>query len=81
MNSPPASRAIRGASAIPLRAQIVEHVGDAGAEKLLPQPVHENPRRERILSGDEPIRQIQPGRAAIGRRGGRQEIRDTREAC
>jgi hypothetical protein len=38
-----------------LRAEIVEHLAEAGAEELLPQAVHHGAGGERIFFGDEPL--------------------------
>ena len=42
-----------------LRAEVVHHRGNSRAEKLLPQPVHDRARRERVVTRHQPLRQIQ----------------------
>ena len=50
-----------------LRAEIFQNLGKTRAEELAPQAVDEGARGERILLGDDPVRQIQArGAAAIG---------------
>jgi hypothetical protein len=41
-------------------AEVVEHLAQADAEELLPEPVHEDPRRERIFARHEPLREVEP---------------------
>ena len=42
-----------------LRAEIIFRLHDAPAEILLPNAVHDYPRRQRIIRGDNPTRQIE----------------------
>src|SRR5882762_8381320 len=48
---------MRGRNA--LRAEIVLRLHDAPAEILLPNAVHDDPRRQRIIRGGNPTRQIE----------------------
>ena len=43
-----------------LRAEVVEHAAEPGAEELLPEPVHEDAGGERVLPGDDPVREVEP---------------------
>ena len=49
-----------------LRAEIVLRLHDAPAEILLPNAVHDDPRRQRIIRGDNPTRQIEAIRRSNG---------------
>ena len=52
-----------------VHAEIVECRGEAGAEVVLPKPVDDHPRRERVVRGRDPLRQLESP-LLLGRVGG-----------
>src|SRR6266705_550666 len=60
-----------------LRAEIGGGFDKACAEELLPEAIHGDPRRERMVGADEPAREIE----AIGRVAGRQRREHTRHTA
>ena len=47
-----------------LRAEVVARLHQADAEELLPEPVDRDAGRQRVLGRHEPVRQVEPRRAA-----------------
>src|SRR5215470_1226088 len=47
-----------------LRTQIVQHLGKARSEELLPHPVDKNPSGQRILGRYQPVGEVETTRAA-----------------
>ena len=57
---------LRMAGRVALRAEIVLGLYDSDAEVALPESVHGDPGRERVVVGDQPARQAQPIARQIG---------------
>ena len=47
-----------------LRAEIVHHGRNARAKELLPKPVHDGARGERVVARNKPFREVQASEAA-----------------
>ena len=52
-----------------LHPEIPEPLGEAVAKEFFPELIDERPRRERVIVGDQPVRQVQAIRAAGCRAG------------
>src|SRR5205085_9591726 len=46
-----------------LQSKVIDRIGEAGAEELLPKAVYDRAGGEGILRGNDPLREVEPGLA------------------